>query len=343
MHEELLDLPERRAAILKIIVSEYISSPNPVASQVIARGYSLGISPATTRHEMARLEEDGLITRPHTSAGGVPSDKGYRYYVRSLLSDVKLQKAEQVSIRRFFNEVEQEPEAWAKLAVTILTQRLENMAIATVPHAETCHYRHVELVALQELIVLLILVLQEGTVKKRLLTTPEPVEQDELTTCANRFNARCKGSDYRGLSGFSEGPGVLEGIVLGAVKEIMEAEDRQRDDQLFLDGWRHLVNQVMLIKSKSMLGLVEAIEERRVLMDLLGSMGHEPGIRVVIGSENKEAALQDFSVILSNYGSERRRGAIGVIGPTRMPYGKAIPTVNYISAVLSDMLSRIPA
>lgn len=343
MVETMAELPERRGTILRIVVAEYIASATPVASESIARGYSLGVSPATTRHEMARLEEEGYIIRPHTSAGGVPSDKGYRYYVQCLIRDSKLDPEDQIAIRRFFDEVGQEPEDWARSAVTILTQRLESIALATLPHAPVCHFRHMDLVAMQELLVLLVLVLQEGQIKKRLLASAQATTQDELTASANKMNAA-----YQGLSGRQIGAQELElspieEQIADVMVQIMQAEDKQQHEQFYLDGLRHLVSRAEFMHGKQILNLVEAIEERRILNNLLSSLGDVSGIRVTIGGENEEEALQGCSVILSNYGFEERRGTIGVIGPTRMPYGRAIPTVDYVSTIMSDLLSRISA
>lgn len=337
------ELPERRATILRIIVAEYIASAGPVASDIIARGYSLGISPATIRHEMARLEEEGYVSRPHTSAGGVPSDKGYRYYVGCLLKESRLRPGDQVAIRRFFNEAEQELEAWARLAVTVLTQRLESIALATLPRAPVCHFRHVDLVALQELLILLVLVLQEGGIRKRILAPTEVVSQDGLTACANRMNAAYQGLSYRQISAREAGLSPIEEQVTDVVMRTMEAEDEQQYEQFYVDGWRHLVGQTEFMKGNRMLSLVEALEERSILRSLLASAASESGVTVTIGNENKAEALQECSVILSDYGVEERRGAIGVIGPTRMPYSRAIPIVDCVSAIMSDLVGRIYA
>lgn len=341
MGEKMVELPERRGTILKIVVAEYIASANPVASEVIARGHTLGISPATTRHEMARLEEEGYITRPHTSAGGIPSDKGYRYYVERLVNESKLEVEDQLAIRRFFHGGEQEPEAWARLAVTLLTQKLESIAIATLPRASMCHFRHLDLVALHDLLVLLVLVLQEGKIKKQLFTPAEAASQDEMTACANRMNAAYQGMSHRQIELQEIELSATDNQVVGVVMQIMDAEDRHKFEQFYLDGWRHLVGHTELMKGKRMLNLVEALEERSILLSLLRSLGGETGIKVTIGNENDEEALRDCSVIMSNYGVDETRGAIGVIGPTRMPYSKAIPIVDCVSAVMSDLVSGI--
>lgn len=339
----MAELTERKGTILKIIVGEYVASATPVASESIARGYSLGISPATTRHEMARLEEEGYIARPHTSAGAVPSDKGYRYYVECLLKEARLSQEEQLAIQHFFCEVEQEPENWARLAVTVLTQRLKSIALATPPRAPVCHFRHLDLVALQELLILLVLVLQEGKIKQQLFASEQAASQDELTALANKLNAAYQGLTYTQIGAQELDLSPIEERIIGTIVQVMEAEDKQQYKQFYLDGWRHLVSQAEFIKSKKMLNLIEALEERSILNNLLSSLGNESGVKVTIGSENTEEVLQECSVILSNYGARERRGAIGVIAPTRMPYSRAIPTIDYVSTIMSELVSGVYA
>ncbi|TET86952.1 MAG: heat-inducible transcription repressor HrcA [Dehalococcoidia bacterium] len=336
----MAELPERTGTILKIIVGEYVASVTPVASESVTRGYSLGISPATTRHEMARLEEEGYIARPHTSAGAVPSDKGYRYCVECLLKEARLGQEEQLAIQHFFSQAEQQPESWARLAVTVLTQRLKSIALATPPRAPVCHFRHLDLVALQELLILLVLVLQEGKIKQQLFASEQVVPQDELTTLANKLNATYQGLTYTQIGAQELALSPLEERIIGTIVQVMEAEDKQQYEQFYLDGWRYLVRQAEFVKGRKMLDLVEALEEGGILNNLLGSLGSESGIKVTIGNENEEEALQECSVILSNYGAQGRRGAIGIIGPTRMPYSRAIPTIDYVSAVMSELVSR---
>jgi len=333
-------LPERRGFILKIIVGEYISSGFPIASENIARGYDLGISPATIRHEMARLEEEGYISRPHISAGGVPSVKGYRYYVEYLIREAKLSNEEEKAIQRLFHDVGQEMEEWARLAAAFLSQRLKSIALVTLPRAPVCHFRHLHLVALQEFHVLFVLLFQEGRVKQRLLILDQSVSQEELTVLANRFNTIYEGLSYSQIGAQEAELSSLESKIKEVIMQTMQAEDDQQYDQYYLDGWRHLLSQPEFVKGENTLGLVEALEEGSLLNSLLDSLGSESRVKVIIGDENRAVALHEYSVILSNYG-DRAKGAIGVIGPTRLPYYQAIPTVDYLSSIMSGILNEI--
>ena len=342
---KMAELSERRGAILKVVVGEYIVTGVPVASESVARGYSLGVGPATIRSEMAHLEEQGYIERPHTSAGGVPSDRGYRYYVGCLMNGAKISQRERRAIHRLFDQVEREPDEWARLAVSVLTDRLRSIAIATPPRAAGCHLRRLELVSLQDLMVMVVIVLQEGRVKQRLIGLEQGVSQGELASVANRLNEAYRGGDYAGIHRRAREMRLspIEERITDVMVQVMESEDNQGYERCFLDGWRYLVGHEELIGRQRMLYLVEALEERSVLNRLLRAFRDGAGIRITIGGENSDLALQECSVILSNYGAGGIRGTIGVIGPTRMPYNRAVPMLEYVSAVMSELVGSVYA
>ena len=341
----MAELSGRQGTILKVVVGEYIASGVPVPSEILARRYSLGVSPATIRNDMASLEEQGYIVRPYASAGGVPSDLGYRFYVGSLLSEVRISQRERRSIQRYFDQVEREPDEWARLAVSLLTDRLRSIALATPPRAAVCHFRRLDLVTLQESLVLLVLVLQEGQIGQHLVVLEEAVSGDELAAMAAKLNEAYWGLDHAGISGraldmhLSHAEARITGLVVG----MMEAEDERQYERYYVDGWRYLLGNVDAMGSQRMLRLAEALEDRTVLTRLLGRLGSGGQMRITIGGENADDALEGWSVILSGYGGGGRRGAIGVIGPTRMPYSRAIPMIEYVSALMSEMVERVYA
>lgn len=338
-------LSGRQGTILRVVVAEYITSGVPIPSEFLARRYSLGVSPATIRNEMAALEEQGYIIRPYTSAGGIPSDLGYRYYVGSLLSELKISQMERRSIQRFFGQVEHEPDEWARLAVSLLTQRLRTIALATPPKATVCHFRRLDLVRLQELAVMLVLVLQEGQVKQRLIVLEGVLSDDELSSLADRLNQAYWGRAHVEIEGRTSDLNLspLEERITRLIVEIMQAEDDRRYERYYLDGWRHLMASVDVIGSQQMLKLAKALEEKDVLDRLLGRLRDDSGITISIGEENAEEAFQGCAVILSNYGARGRTGAIGVIGPTRMAYSQAIPMIQYLSRLMSDLVENVYA
>lgn len=326
--------------ILKIIVGEYISSGVAVSSDAICRGYSLRASPATIRHEMAYLAEEGFITRPHTSAGGIPSDKGYRYYVEDLLDEAQISAEERTAIKRRFKQARQEPDEWARLAVSVLTQKLQNIALATPLRATLCHFRHLDIVSLEGLMILVVLVLREGKTKQRFLTLDQTVSQDTLSAAAARLSEAYRGRTGTEIRSLSLALSPIEDTVTETILRMMQAEDAQQHEQYYLDGWRYLMAQSSMIRASRMLNLVEALERRSMLASILANIESEPGVRITIGNENEDEALRECSVIISNYGTGEHRGAIGVIGPTRMPYGRVIPVVDYVSSLMSELVSQ---
>lgn len=335
-------LSPRRGLILKIMVEEYVATAAPVASEVIARKYALGVSSATIRNDMARLEEEGYILRPHTSAGGVPADKAYRFYVESLLHQTELPEEERFTIRHLFHQVEKELEEWMRLASAILSRRLRTLAVVTLPQAKECRLKHLELVALQEFLVLLVLVLHQARIKRQLLTFEQAISQDELAAVANKLNSLYAGLTSSQIRSRDLKLYSVEGEVSGAVVRAMERENERQQAELYLDGLKHLLAQPEFTKSSKVLELLDLLEERSSLASIVGSLKEGEGVRVSIGGENKEQALQTCSLILSSYGiPQEAGGTIGIIGPTRMHYERAIPTVRYLSALMSEMVSEL--
>jgi heat-inducible transcriptional repressor len=184
----------RSSRILNYIVRQYINEAVPVPSQAVADKAELGVSPATIRNEMAQLENDGYLIRPHTSAGCIPSDKGYRHYVESI-DNISLPREEQYLISHTFHQVEKEVEAWLSLTASLLARLTENVAVVSLPKATDCKLKHLELIAVQDTRTLMVIVLEGATIKQKLIAFDEPVTQPELATISNKLN-----SAYAGLT-----------------------------------------------------------------------------------------------------------------------------------------------
>jgi len=313
-----------------------------VPSQSIINDYELGVSAATIRNEMAVLEQEGYITRPHPSAGSIPSDKGYRRYVESL-GDVKLPLAEQRLVSHLFHQVEKELDEWLNLAATLIAQMAQNAAVVTMPKPKACQFRYLELVSLQDSMALFVLVLSGAKVRQQLITFDQIISQPELTAIANKLSAA-----YSGLTGsqiLAKGTGLspTEQQITDCLVKIMEDEDNQEYEEPYLDGLYLTFNQPEFARNRQMaLTLMELIEQRNLLRSILPLRLTSNRVHVVIGKENKAEAIQNYSVVLSRYGPpEGAIGTIGVIGPTRMPYARSIATVGYLSSVLSGLMAKL--
>lgn len=334
-------LSPRTEKVLKSIVGQYIVRATPIPSQSLIDDYELKVSPATIRNEMAYLEQEGYITRCHPSAGSIPSDKGYRYYVESM-GNIELPLAEQRLIRHLFHQVEEELEEWLKLTAKLIAQLVQNMAIVTMPKPANCQFKHLELIALRDSLALIVLVLRGAKVKQQLITFDQIIPQPELTTISNRLNAI--------YSGLTSSQILAKGIKLSSIEQqltdclvkMMQAEDVLEYEEPYLDGLHFMLNQPEFAHIQRMLPLMELVDHRNLLRIIAPQRLTSPGVRVAIGKENEAEVIQDYSVVISRYGlPEEAFGTIGVIGPTRMPYARAISSVSYLASVLSELMAEL--
>jgi len=334
-------LAHRTETILKAIVEQYIARAVPVPSQSLANEYDLRVSPATIRNEMAYLEHEGYITRPHPSSGSIPSDKGYRYYV-DCLTHLELPLAEQRLISHLFHQVEKQLEKWLSLAATLIARLSQNVAIIAAPKTPGCRFKHLELVALQESLALAVLVLHGAKVKQQLITFDQAISQPELTTIANKLNAAYSGLTCSQISAKGIELSATEKQLTDCLVKIMQAEDEQEYEEPYLDGWHFMLSQPEFAHSQRMLNLMELVEHRSLLRAIIPQGLDSYEVQVVIGKENQAEAIRDYSVVISQYGlPDEAVGTIGVVGPTRMPYAHTIPAVGYLSMVLSSLLAEL--
>jgi heat-inducible transcriptional repressor len=334
-------LTDRRSALLNLIVEEYVNTALPVGSKYIVSKHDMPVSPATVRLEMARLEEDGFISQPHTSAGRVPSDKGYRYYVESLMAEEAIPWEEQETIRHQFHQAERAMEQWFQLAAAVLAHSVSNFAVVTSPHSNETRVRHVQLVPLHELSALCVLVLNEARIRQQVLAFREPVDEEALLTASNRLNQRLGGMSQPELARLPEPASEVDAQVMRAISDMLEQESLALGE-VFRDGVREVLSQPEFARSERMLDIIDILEQRTLPTAIPIRQLNNDGISVVIGSENSHDALQDCSVVLARYGTlGGPTGVVAVLGPTRMRYSRTIPTVRYLATLLGDLMSQI--
>jgi heat-inducible transcriptional repressor len=334
-------LAPRSRKILNYIVRQYIEKAAAVPSQDIADKADLGVSPATIRNEMAYLEREGYLLRPHTSAGCVPSDKGYRHYVESI-ETVRLPLEEQHLISHTFHQAEREVEAWVSLTATLLARLVQNVAVVSLPKSTDCKLKHVEFIAVHDTQALAVVVLDGARVKQKLVNFSQPVSQPTLTVASNRMNIDFEGMTAAQITAKKIEPSPLEKQATEFLVEIMRAEDRQEYQEPYLEGWHFILNQPEFAQSDRMRSLMELVEGRGLLKVIVPSGLDRQGVQVIIGKENQNKAIQNCSVVISRYGlPEEATGTIAVVGPTRMPYTRTIPTVYYLSSVLTQLLAGL--
>jgi heat-inducible transcriptional repressor len=336
----------RSGRILNYIVRQYITGAVPVPSQSIADNANLNVSPATIRNEMAQLEKEGYLIRPHTSAGCIPSDKGYRYYVESI-EKMSLPREEQYLISHTFHQVEKEVEAWVSLTASLLARLTQNVAVVSLPKSSESKLKHLELMAVQHTRALIVVVLDGAVVKQKLITFDTPVSQPDLSTASIKLNTA-----YAGLTGSQvlksqTALSPLEKKAREHLVEIMKAEDSKELQEPHLEGWQFMLKQPEFAQGGNMKSLMELAEQHGLLKVIVPASLDQPGVHVhgvhvIIGKENQYEAIQNCSVVVCRYGlPEEVSGTIAVVGPTRMPYSHTIPTVYYLSSVLSQLLGGL--
>jgi heat-inducible transcriptional repressor len=335
-------LTKREESILKFVIEEYVATGMPVSSEVIARKYSLGVSPATIRNEMAHLREEDYIAQPHPSAGRIPLEKGYRYYIETLMEGIELAQEEQLLIRHQLYQLERGVEQWLRLGVTILSQMVHNIAIVIPPKAAETRLKHIELASLQEFFALLIILLRDARVRQQVLALDQAMSQEELSVIAKKLTAAFSGLSGTQISAMSLELSPIEQKVVEAVTRMMEAEHEQGYEEPHIAGLRYILGQPEFASLDKVRGIMEVFEERSLLQSLLPPLSAEEGLRVIIGRENREEAMQDFSLVLGRYGlPDEITGTLGVVGPIRMHYERTISAVRFLSVTMSELLEMV--
>jgi heat-inducible transcriptional repressor len=345
-----LDL--RSQAILRAVIEEYVSTAQPVGSQALVERYGLGVSSATVRNILAELEMAGLLTHPHTSAGRMPTDAGYRFYVESIVDATPLPAVEQLMIRHQFGQVEYASEHWFRLAATTLAGLTRSAGLATPAKPSAAHIRRVDLVAVNERMASLILVLREGAIKQAAVTLDDAdaVDQATLNRVAGLLNehlldATAASADTT-VARFSDGEPVqrIARVVGERIVHILRDYDAAAVEEVFSDGLLNVMEAPEFAQSDKLRQVFTALENRTYLGELVGSVAGTGRIRVVIGAENPRAEMHDVSLVLAPYGRPGRAlGVVGVLGPTRMSYPHAIGTVAFVSGLMDELVDHLYA
>jgi heat-inducible transcriptional repressor len=337
----MTEMTPRRQAVLGLVIRSYIDRGQPVGSKAFVEGYGLDISPATIRNEMAALEGLGFLTHPHTSAGRVPTEQGYRYFVQHLLGETELPLNEQYMIRHQFHQAGLELDQWLSLAVAVLAHTTRKAALATAPRTPESRFKHLELISLRDTLVLMVLVFQGGTVKQQVLNLDQALDQETLSRISSQLN-----ETFGGLSGDRIGvlldtlPALPQQIG-SLVGQVLALVDRQ-SNPVYRDGLLHILEEPALLESGQVRQMIQALEGS-FLVDV-ATTAAQPleigGVQVLIGGEGRWNELTELSLVLSRYGVEGgANGLLGVIGPTRMTYDRIIGAVRYVSRLMTDMVN----
>src|SRR5438093_2210453 len=337
-------LDPRAQYLLKTLIERYIADGQPVGSRVLSRQSGLELSPATIRNVMADLEEMGFIASPHTSAGRIPTPRGYRFFVDSLLVVKPLEEGE---ISELQGQLQADrPQLLVGAAAQLLSQLTHSAGVVATPRRREASFRHIEFLRLSDRRVLLTIVTPEGDVQNRILHTDRPYSQSQLIEASNFFNQHYAGQPFHAIRALlADELRQLREDVVGLMSAAVEAGDAalaESGDDLVGSGEKNLLQAADLASNMDRLRLlVDVFEQKTSLLHLLDSSQRARGVRIYIGGESGLVPLDECSVVTASYEVNGQViGTLGVIGPTRMAYERVIPIVDVTAKLLSSALSR---
>lgn len=336
------ELTERQKLVLALVIRDYIETAQPVGSVHLVEQYGLDLSSATVRNELSALTEAGYLRQPHTSAGRVPTEEGYRFFVRQLMGQTELPATTKRTISHQFYQTGHDVERWMRLAASVLARQSQAASLVTAPRPERPCLKHLELISTHGRQVLMVAVFAGGEVRQQMLVLAEPVTQEQLSATAQRINDKCEGQDIDGLVSISVQMDALSQDVIKLIQEEMSRARSAVTGEVYRDGLTNVLSKPEFSELGAARQALRVLEERSVLEDLLSRTMYNTGVggvQVLIGGEGTWEELRDCSVVLARYGDPRlATGTLGVLGPIRMAYGRTISTVQFVAGLLSDLV-----
>jgi heat-inducible transcriptional repressor len=340
-------LTERQRLILALIIHAYVETAQPVGSKALIERYKLDTSSATIRNDMVELTDAGYLRQPYTSAGRVPTEEGYRYFVRQLMGQTELPANTRRTITHQFYQAGRDVNRWMRLAASVLAHQSQGASLVTSPRPESARFKHLSLISTHGRQVLMVIVWTGGQVRQQMLTLAEPVSQEQLSAAANHINLVCEGLDADGIAALSGQFDALEQDVIKLTKEELERMKQVVSGEVYRDGLTNVLAEPEFAESESARKALRVLEERSMLEDLLSRTVLTSGmddVQVLIGGEGTWEDLRDCSMVLARYGAPGLvTGALGVLGPTRMAYGRTVSAVRFVSGLLSDLVIEMLA
>jgi heat-inducible transcriptional repressor len=338
-------LDERKQQILKAVVSDYTLTGVPVGSQVLAAKYFIALSSATIRNELADLVGTGYLHQPHTSAGRVPTDRGYRYFVDFLMEVEAASPTARRTVKQEFESAPRSVDGILEKAAMVLSQVTDNVSLVTAPEVSESRIKHVDLVSLEPQSVLIILVLEGNLIKQQVVHLERATSQEDLSRMAAMLNLKVKGQTAEELSGRLDqlGPDKDEQRrILERLIESITTHQAQRQTVVLHDGVRNLLRHPEFVEVSRLEELLELLEQGAQLASILQQVAFEKDVEIIIGRENTSSGLRECSLVLTTYRmADHVRGTMGVIGPTRMHYGQVVARVRLVSHATSEVLAHL--
>jgi heat-inducible transcriptional repressor len=337
------ELTERQKTLLLLIIRDYIESAQPVGSKRLAEHYRINLSSATIRNEMAALTDMGYLRQPHTSAGRVPSEEGYRYFVSQMMNQAELPESVQATISHQFHQSQPDVDQWMTLAASILAHQSQGVSVVTAPHTDNAKYKHVELISTQGRQVLMVLVMVGGEVNQQILTLAETVTQERLSQSASRLNGLLAGLAVDAIASLPGRSDALDQDIMTLIVQAMRRTADRASGEIYTDGLSNVLSEPEFAESDEARRALKLFEKSSTLQDLLvrtTTNSNIGGLQVLIGGEGEWEELRQCSIVLARYGVPGlATGTLGVLGPMRMSYARTIPTVRFVAGLLSDLVN----
>jgi heat-inducible transcriptional repressor len=340
-------LTDRDREVLEAIITDYIQSAEPVGSRTVSKKSKIGLSPATIRNVMADLEEMGFLTQPHTSAGRVPTDRAFRFYVDSILEVRKLKLVDRGRIEMGFQDEGMDTNEIMKRASSLLSLLSKQTGVILAPRFGSNIFKHIEFIKLREKTILVIIVCKSGEVQNKLIESDEHMSQDELDKYSRYLTEIMGGLNLvearrKILEEVKKEKVLFDKLMYRALQLSQKALEDEGGGDLYIEGKTNILQSPEFADLEKMRTLLQAFEEKTKIVKLLDKALLAQGMQIFIGAENEFNEMKDCSVIAAPYSRENfTLGTLGIIGPTRMDYPSIIPIVDYTARIVGKILENI--
>jgi len=340
------ELNDREKNILRYVIQQFILTAAPVGSRYITKKYDVGVSPATVRNIMFDLEESGLIIHPHTSAGRVPTDKGYRFYVDSLMELQKLKISEKGMITKGFENKLLETDEIFKVTSELLSRITNQLAYISYPKIDSSIFEKLQIVSLSSSRILIVISITSGLVKTITLEISTEVKSTQIEAVQSLLNERLTGLTFKEIrSSFTERFKDVPKDHAGIIRLFVDSMDKifnevKQADSLYITGAKNVIKQPEFEHPERFQSVIELIEDKNIIVHILEKSidQNQNQVFISIGSENDDEKLDDYSLITKEYKMGNSSGTLGIIGPKRMEYSKVVSIVDYVSKILTEFL-----
>ena len=342
------ELNEREKCILRYIIQQFILTASPVGSRNITKRYDLGISPATVRNIMSDLEESGFIDHPHTSAGRIPTDKGYRFYVDSLMNVQAIDNNEKKMIDKEFESKLDETDELLKVTSNILSKITRQLACVTYPKLETGALEKLQIISLSSTRILVVMSIKGGLVKTITIEFASEIQEFQISAVQNLLNERLSGLSFKEIRAtFSERFKDVHEDQKAIIRLFLNSADKvfkdvRSSDGVYITGAKNVIQQPEFDDPERFQSVIELIEDKDIIVHILDKTEdmNSDNVYISIGKENEDQKLVDYSLITKEYKIGDVSGHLGIIGPKRMEYSKVIAIVDYVAKMLTETLKN---